>query len=368
MSYHESQQLIDYSAREIPVSPYEVLLPPDYLRDLKYETDRAKNRVWTQAMYVADSDHATGSVGQMLINAAKRGLDTRFQADTYSFMVDASGFPLWTKDPMILREKNTLIERKGQMYKDLETNGVSVTYINPPKGIKDILIPYQGRNHIKMTLIDDIAYLGGLNLYDTGFGAADFMVKITDKTIVDALAQQFEMVNEQKPEHDYEVTAQNGQLKLLVDRGQPGESIILDQATNLVNKAKFSVQLLTPFTPSGSFLKALHAADARGISVDVISCDPAILKRTEAVSDILNQINTARMKLSGKNIPIRYLTDQKLHAKLLIIDRQIAILGSHNFAQEGVRQGTEEIALETTHTALVQNLVDYFQLLRAHSH
>ncbi|MBI4084764.1 MAG: hypothetical protein HY431_02560 [Candidatus Levybacteria bacterium] len=49
-----------------------------------------------------------------------------------------------------------------------------------------------------------------------------------------------------------------------------------------------------------------------------------------------------------------------MHAKILLVDRAIALLGSHNFSSKGVIMRTAELALQSSDTHLIANLSDFY--------
>ena len=183
------------------------------------------------------------------------------------------------------------------------------------------------------------------------------MVKVTDQEIVEALIAQFARVNENKPKKDYKVDFSDGS-SLIIDRGKPGESLVLDTAANLVDSARQSVRNISFFTPDGKFLRTLKKAQNRGVDVEVLM--PTVV---EGVYKLINLWNRFFMGVKRQRIPFKKF-DGRLHAKLLIVDGQIVMFGSHNLMQSGVRAGTEEIALLSGNPELVTSLVEFYETAR----
>jgi len=199
-----------------------------------------------------------------------------------------------------------------------------------------------------------MAWLGGINICDTSFKSIDFVVKIKDPRIVEVLAEEFEYANQEK--EDDEVIFSDGAI--LIDGGKPGESTILDTALFIVSQAKTKIRNISFFTPDGPFLKSLKEAYDRGVDVEVLK--PAKTKGVYALLDLFNKVN---MGIKRRKIPFRE-TDASIHAKLLIVDDEKVLFGSHNLMISGVKAGTQEIAFYSTNPNLVRNLIFFYSRAR----
>ena len=74
------------------------------------------------------------------------------------------------------------------MFERLRAAGVPVTFTQP---WGPVLLFGLSRNHKKLYVVDDHAYLGGINISDHNFAWRDFMVRVDDPAVVDALADDF---------------------------------------------------------------------------------------------------------------------------------------------------------------------------------
>ena len=318
---------------------FTVLKPFDFLADVEQESGRAKKRVWIQSMYLRPGQVA-GRIEVLLRRAEEKKLDTRLHVDWYALMVG----------------KNKA-ERKT-LYARLQENGAKLMFTNPPDFIGR-LWPYKGRNHMKMTIVDDISYVGGANLGDSDFEYIDFMVKITDPKITDAVAQQFVKVEDQSFTTDEEILLDD-ENKLLVDVGVREESVILQKAVEAVDNAEESVVHTSQFIPDGEFLQALSGAYERGVAVDVTvplrnDFDPALA--------LVNRVNNLLMRVKKAVIPL-HVYPTMVHAKLLIVDGKRVFFGSHNLSQRGVQMGTAEIMIESINEQLISQFEELYKNLK----
>ena len=318
---------------------FTVLTPFDFLSDAEREAAHAKKRVWFQSMYLRPGKVA-GRIEGIFQKAAEKQLDRRLHVDWYALMVG----------------KNKA-EREA-FYLHLQESGIRLMFTNPPDFIGR-LWPYKGRNHMKITVIDDVSYIGGVNLGDIDFSYEDFMVKITDSEITDAIAGQFLQVEQQALLRDERILL-GEKNELLVDCGKRGESVILNRAVEAVDNAEDSVVHTSQFVPDGDLLHALSRAYKRGVTVDVTvplknSFDPALT--------VVNRVNSMLMHMRKEVIPL-HVYPSMVHAKLLMVDKKRVFFGSHNLSQRGVQMGTAEIMLESQDAGAISQFEEFYNRLR----
>lgn len=83
---------------------------------------------------------------------------------------------------------------------------------------------------------------------------------------------------------------------------------------------------------------------------------------------LANRVTELATGMRQLQFPIRF-HDRWVHAKLLVVDDNIAIFGSHNLLNKGVLLSTRERSIAAKNSELVENLVRYFeQELLAQSH
>ncbi len=316
---------------------FEILKPYEFLDDLKRQARNAKKRIWIQAMYVRPGIVAATLLG---IFRTREKISKKLHVDWYN---------------LLLSDHNKQAKQK-EIFNDLRNMNAKVFLTNPP-GLLERIWPYKGRNHMKMTIIDNISYIGGLNFEDEGFTYIDFMVKIKNPGITNAIADQFIRVEENRLT-DKKIQI-NKEATLFVDSGESGQSIILDYATKLVSQAKKNIFHISQLVPDGKFLKALHAAYKKGVDVEAVV--PA--KNDDRVFSFLNKMNKIEMLLKRQQVPI-FFSSKMTHTKLTIVDEQIVLFGSHNLSEKGVYMGTAEICLQSTNQKLIQSFLHFYKNLR----
>lgn len=321
---------------------FEVLKPYEFLQDIRHQARNAKKRIWVQTMYVRP-----GIVTSVLIDVFKNSLKQnsirKLNVDWYDLMLP--GHNRQTEQRKILD--------------DLQNMNVKVLVTNPPDLFGKIW-PYKGRNHMKITIIDDISYIGGLNFSDEDFSYVDFMIKITDPNITNIIAGQFIKVEENRLED--EKIKIDKETTVFVDSGKVGQSITLDYATKLTHQAKKNIFHISQLIPDGKFLEALHTAYKKGVNVEVVV--PA--KNDSGIFSFVNKMNKIEMLLKKQQIPI-LLSPNMVHAKLTIIDEKTVLFGSHNLSEKGVYMGTAEMSLQSTNQKLIKSFLHFYNSLSIQS-
>lgn len=338
---------------------FTVLTPVEFVEDIQSRAPHASTRVWFQAMEVEPGEH-TDILLKAAADAAKRGVDARFHADWYTMLVTDGTFNYWPfVSGSFRRQRVKRLQKKKAMAQMLRGAGVRFLFTNPPTPL-DLLLPTRGRNHMKIAVIDDTAWIGGVNFHKENFEASDIMIRISDPQVTGEIAYVYALIDDEQHLRDMAISCTD-ETTLLVDGGTIDRSLILRLACALVERAEQSVKVIAPLIPDASFLTALQAARTRGIPVTVIA------PRVEAMSGVYQLVDTfnqALMQLKGTRLPITF-REQMVHAKVLIVDEQEAIVGSHNFSSRGVRMGTEEIALQSTNKQLIARLLDYYLAVTA---
>lgn len=325
---------------------------PTFLEDFILEIRRSSTRVFIQSMIIADGD-AMKRLEPELIEAKKRGCDVKIHIDWvytryYHGHIDII--------PQLSKKRNLELlsaqQENQKMLTRFNDNGIEVTIMNFPN-LMNLILPISGRNHIKIYITDNVGWLGGLNFYDESFKNFDFMVRFDNPGIVNALVDQFGRIGENKFHEDTSIQITQNE-KLMIDSGKRGSSLILDNVVELVKNAKQKVTIVSQMMPEGKLLDAMITAANRGVIVDVVSS----YREENMFTTFPYYIPYKRFIKLTKNIQnlnLRHLP-HKVHAKLLIIDNNIAVFGSHNFVDTGVKLGTTEIALQTQDFDLIRQL------------
>jgi cardiolipin synthase len=336
---------------------FTVLTPLEFIDDVKQKAKQATRRVWGQAMDVEPGD-ISNTFFHIFQDSAEKGIDTRFHADYYSLMVTEGFFNYWPfVSPRRRRKRKQLQAAIRKLESDFLASGVKFLYINPPSAL-DRVFPVRGRNHMKIVVTDQTAWIGGVNFTNDSFKVADLMIRITDPQIVSEIAYVYEQIDRREALRDMAIDC-TPDTKILVDCGRINHSIILRHTVEMVDSAAKYVQVVSPLIPDADLLLALKRALKRGVTVEVIA--PQSI-RMSGIYVILDEFNGFMMRLKGGHLPIRF-KPRMIHAKILIVDEREAIVGSHNLSSRGVRMGTEEIALRSTDPTLVTQLQSFYHSL-----
>jgi cardiolipin synthase len=343
--------------QKIPAPVYTVLRGEDLIRDVSYETARAKHFIWAQCMDYEPGD-VTDRFTSIFSKAAERGLDAKLNIDYYPLLMTDGDFnylPIFNKEKAAERKRRILT--RIQAIHNLRDMNVDIHLLNKP-GLLESIIPTKGRNHIKIIIVDNFAWVGGINFHDFNFLCDDFMVKLTGKHLIAYLKQLYMHMHDNQPIVDI-TTYFNKDAKLMLDSGKPGKSVILDEAIKLVNTACTSVDFSSAFFPDGNMLSALYEVTRRGVRVRAVVPQFETVKGISRLVDISSEL---LMKIENKKIPV-FFNNRKMHSKFIIVDNATVIFGSHNFSQRGVTMGTAELAVESTNPSLVRNIRDFFHYL-----
>ncbi|MCR4329046.1 MAG: phosphatidylserine/phosphatidylglycerophosphate/cardiolipin synthase family protein [Candidatus Roizmanbacteria bacterium] len=328
---------------------FEVLSPHDYFITLQERIPKAERRVWLKTMNF-EADHIFGSLSHLMKKAAARGVDTRFSCDWFTLMVtdgQLDNFRSLNKERNKFRKFRQRNKREALI--DLENGGVEVVITNPTMNKLRELNPGSGRNHIKIGIIDDTAYLGGINLSDKDFNREDFMLQIEEPSVVQALAD----LHTDTPTIDTKIDCTSN-TSLLIDSGTKEKSIILDTACQAISDSEMSITITSQFALDRPLIECLDEAVHKGRQVVVIVSDPS--KITETIPWFFDRANYWMERGVQLRIPT-FEYPNWIHFKVALIDahtpHQILIAGTHNFSGKGVGWGNEEAAIMTTDDHLI---------------
>ncbi len=332
--------------------------PNNFLEDFIAQASVARRRVWIQAM-VFEAGDVSERVGRVLIDAARRGCDVRFQIDWNSSQYVEGDLRLLPEFDLKRRAyAKTVHSRNERFLALLRREGITVNVLNTPM-LAGRLLPIYRRNHTKIYIVDESAWMGGMNFYDEAFSNIDFMVRFTDERVVNPLSAQFEMVNEKRPKNNYSVQCMPG-YTLLVDSGKHGDSIIYDEALNSIGSAKESIVFISQIVPEGVLLEILLKKSLVGIKIDILTSPRNENQFKKYPQKYFYDVFKKKV-MNNQFINVTHLLNT-VHAKLIIVDNKIALFGSHNFVEQGVLLGTEEICMKTEDPYLLSQLSAFSKL------
>ncbi|MGL5961051.1 MAG: cardiolipin synthase [Cetobacterium sp.] len=280
--------------------------------------------------YIFDDDELGSKIYDLLLNKAKDGLEIKI-------IVDGAG----TRG----------VSRKR--LKELKMNGIMIEIFFPSyfPFIKIGNLRANYRDHRKITLIDnEMCFSGGMNIGKDYIGQGklgkwqDIGFSIKGEAIIDYL-HEFErswkflkkdttdiFENRISTKKNYEITPIQ-----IVSSGPNYEfHTIKDTILNLIIKAEKTINIETPyFIPDEPILEALKGALMSGVTVKIII--PNI--PDHAFVYWVNQYFYGELIELGAEI-YKY-KDGFIHSKLLIVDSEIAFLGTANFDYRSMYQNFE---------------------------
>lgn len=283
----------------------------------------AKSRVLAQAM-TFEGDAAGAGLANALIAAVAP--ERRLLVDAYSFHVtNDTLFPTLPSQPAELRAE---AKATRALLSRVAAAGVDVAITNLV-GRNPLHFPL--RNHKKLVVADDVAYLGGINFSDHNFAWHDCMVRIADAAAAEFLAQAFAADRGGAPQV---ATAHCGGLELISLVGI-GNEAALHPVMELFANARHSVEMIGAY-PTLPFTDALAQAAARGCAVTIYTPDA---NNKPLLRDFLFAA------ASGANAPRLALLPAMTHAKAALVDGETVLFGSVNFNLASWRSNSDFLAI-----------------------
>ncbi len=339
----------------------EIQTPLEFAGDFARSARTSRKRAWAQCMDV-ETGHAPSIILNSLVVAAARGVDARVVMDQFSEVMINDRIGYIPKHGQEKTRQKITAQADADMFGAFRKNGGEITVTNPTTLGR--FFPFTGRNHMKIFIADHVAWFGGVNVASDHFQKADFMVKFYDPRIVGQLAEVFQEVNKSRPDADYKAQI-NDRYAVLVDKGDRGKSIILEETVRMIGKAEDHIRYVSQLPPSGIILDSLIKQAREGVNVDVLLPSIENLDSNSVPFGFLmkRSYNKFLQKVSGiSNVRAYHFNDNegKVHAKMLTVDGRVALWGSHNLDEAGVKVGTQEVSMTTTDTDLIQGLNTWY--------
>lgn len=269
----------------------------------------ARRRVLVQAM-TFEADAAGQPVAAAI--GASRASDRRVLVDDYSRLVVSDRWVAGRQDRLSSELKQEVAATRA-MFLDLLRSGVSVRLTNP---IGRLFTNYPARNHKKLIVADDTAYIGGINFSDHNFAWHDFMLRIEGVAAADWLAEDFGSTFAGRP-RAAGLDLRDARFWSLDGRGN---AAAFGELMAMIAAARRRITVISPYL-TFPVTGALSGAARRGVQVQLITPWP---NNKPIVRDSL--LWTAQR--SGFEI---VLLDDMIHLKGMVIDGACLVVGSSNF-------------------------------------
>ena len=290
----------------------------EFVAELHQVLRAAERRVLVQVM-TFDGDDSGLAVAELMAEASSRGVDVRLLVDLFALRY-VSDRP--AKDPEVRAEA----AETEAMFERLRAAGVAVTFTQP---WGPVLLFGLSRNHKKLYVVDDHAYVGGINISDHNFAWRDFMIGIEDPAVVEVLADDF-------------ARTERGERHSL--RGSVITNFEIESAFNdIVSGATRSLVLASPYSLDIGIVKLLEQAQAP--SMTVITARENNFRLLRAAEPYI----WGRLIRSGAEL--RTYSDF-FHARFLLADDDRLLVGSSNFSRHSFRCN-QEVCLLVTDTEFI---------------
>ncbi len=278
-----------------------------FFEQLTTDVQNARRSVSIQCMsFEADE------VGIKLIEllGSKPTLERTLLIDHYSRFVVNDTFlnapQGWMNKNNARNERNALaplLERAKKL-------GIRIQFTNP---MGFLMHRYPARNHKKMVIIDEeISYLGGMNFTEHNFQWTDLMIRHKNSDLAKALLCSFN-------------------ADLIESKAPPIIKISEDKTLYTLDglKTRSAFQKILDLIKLSTKVVAISPY----ISYPVLDTIAKIKDNTVVVPAANNKpiLHLVHSLNRYSNVNFNYVKGQMLHAKLLILDDEIAIYGSSNF-------------------------------------
>jgi len=359
------------------VKDYSFLSRAAYFETLAKTVELAARgeRVIVATMVFDPTDPAVRHLIDALCVAARHHANVTLLIDAHNFLQNNHGKlgPLFYHGK--LRRLGGSFAITADALESIDAAGGRYIITNLPK--RRFNAPMVGRSHIKGAVVGNRVFVGGCNLERSE--QIDVMATWKSASAAEKLSNWFlkfaeiHNVRQALGDVDVEVALDDGTSRLLIDAGVPRQSLIYDEALQLIDSAQEWIYMTCQYFPGGPTARHLAAAQARGVKVEIDFSHP----RSQGNGAPLHYAHQAAQRARGlpRNFFAGKLDKQipKLHAKVLASE-QGAMLGSHNYVMQGVLFGTAELALKALDPELSIKLRDFmkaqlaaFELLAHHN-
>ena len=285
----------------------------------------ARDRVFVQAMSF-EGDATGWAVAEALFSS--KATDRRVLVDDYT-RVNINDRQVRSRAGSRDAALQAEARATDQMFRQMANSGISVRRTNP------IAFPglnYPARNHKKLLVADDIAYVGGINFSDHNFAWPDLMLRIEGADEAEFLATDFQQTFVGSSRL---ASADFGLVQLIALDGRENAAGFA-RVFDAIETAKGEIEVVSPYL-THPFTAALGRAAGRKVRVHLSTPWP---NNKPLVRNAL--LSAAR----------RYGFDVSLfsvmsHVKGMLIDGEKLILGSSNFDFASFAAEEEFLAITT---------------------
>jgi cardiolipin synthase len=280
-----------------------------FWRQAEQDIRAARTRVYVQAM-TFEADTAGAAVGRSI--AAGGARDRRVLVDDFTHYVVSDAF-VYSPKYLLDRGFRQEVRDTRAMFRNLRADGVGVRVTNP---VGWLLHRFPYRNHKKLIIADDVAYIGGINFSDHNFEWGDLMLRIEDPAVADRLAADFRDTFAGRPT-SWTQDFQGMTLYGLDGHDNPRR---FEDLLEEIHRTRDTICVVSPYL-TFPFVDALERAARRGVAVQLIT--PLANNKPIVRDYLLRAAGTAGFDVR--------LTPEMIHMKGMLLDGRTLVLGSSNF-------------------------------------
>jgi phosphatidylserine/phosphatidylglycerophosphate/cardiolipin synthase-like enzyme len=317
------------------------------------------DRILLMSMTLEPTEPEIAKVLHEIELAAARGVTVNIAIDAHSFLLNPSHLPgpLWSRRKLSEKLPRYYLNKLRAIEKINAYPTAHADIINIPS--RRYSLPVVGRSHIKAAIINDDVFIGGCNLEQGK--RMDLMAHWQSRDDAERLYALLTQVIHGKQTSTVLAgidrrMAISGGNQLLIDAGTKRQSIIFDEAMNMIDSAEKWLVITCQYFPNSITAKHLVAAMRRGVKVEVLYSHP---HHHGLIGGFGQHVNILRERTRVPRSLFKDGLSRKepmLHAKLIACDKGI-MLGSHNYVRAGVLLGTAEIALKSSDIGLAREAV-----------
>jgi cardiolipin synthase len=281
----------------------------EFKADVEVKIRSAKDRIYVQVMTFELDETGKWLVELMKASPAREKV---LCVDAYSLFNINDGWVFgrryWTS-PLYKKE----VDETRRFLKSGEKDGIKIHLTNRLGWRID---KFPARNHKKLMIVDDVAYIGGLNFSDHNFAWHDLMATIVEPTLVESLRNDFQCTLDGMNQSS-RIAFGNEQLYFLDGRRSAD---VYEQLFNEICQARHSVQIISPYVSDPLLSRLLDIPS--GVTIEIIT------PQENNKSIMKHYLMAKTRKLPWK---ISLYQKRMSHIKAILIDGEQLVLGSSNF-------------------------------------
>jgi len=282
----------------------------EFMASLARDLATARERALVQTLSFEADDAGYALASALIKSPAEEKL---LLVDSFSRFVISDKF---LYDPTRLLDMPLGEEARAtlRLLEHLRAHGVDVRFGRPYGPGRDNLV---ARDHKKIVVVDNTAYVGGINFSAHNFVWHDLMLRIADHDLAQILADD---VRRSRDGVSGLTAAAFDGIEIVTGRGG-GKPDILDRVARGIDEARDSIYLECPYITEPYF-ELLGAARMRGVDVTIVT------------SEHINRLGMKQSIMDAcrrHDLDLRLTDGEMTHVKAMLVDGETLYMGSANF-------------------------------------